>query len=405
MKPVHEEMRTIDKQINLKWLLTGALLSSIGMSFIWPLTSVYLHDSLGISLTTVGVVLLFNSLASILGSYIGGTLYDKRNPYHLIIIGVSVATATLFTLIFYHGWPIFGILLFVNGLASGWNLTIVNSIGTSIKSLDARYVFNMLYFAQNLGVVIGTSIVGFVYSISITLLFVIATGLFGLFELVVIMTYKPAANVRRQSGSGGRVTQNHPALPKVNTIILTTFFVSLLIIWTMYQQWVSNLSVYMTSLGIPLKNYSFLWTINAGLIVLIQLIINWIARHHENLIGQILFGIAMITSSFIILIFAKTYPLFVGAMIVLTIGEATTFPTIPALVNSLTPIETKGRYQGLINAWSSAGRALGPLFGGIIIETWSYTSLFIIASLAISLTLILITLLWSVSQHRITFYH
>lgn len=397
-------MRTIDKQINLKWLLTGALLSSIGMSFIWPLTSVYLHDRLGISLTTVGVVLLFNSLASILGSYIGGTLYDKRNPYHLIIIGVSIATATLFTLIFYHGWPIFGILLFVNGLASGWNLTIVNSIGTSIKSLDARYVFNMLYFAQNLGVVIGTSIVGFVYSISITLLFVIATGLFGLFELVVIMTYKPAANVRRQSGGGGRVTQNHPALPKVNTIILTTFFVSLLIIWTMYQQWVSNLSVYMTSLGIPLKNYSFLWTINAGLIVLIQLIINWIARHHENLIAQILFGIAMITSSFIILIFAKTYPLFVGAMIVLTIGEATTFPTIPALVNSLTPIETKGRYQGLINAWSSAGRALGPLFGGIIIETWSYTSLFIIASVAISLTLILITLLWSVSQHRLTFY-
>ena len=180
MKPVHEEMRTIDRQINLKWLLTGALLSSIGMSFIWPLTSVYLHDRLGISLTTVGVVLLFNSLASILGSYVGGTLYDKRNPYHLIIIGVSVATATLFTLIFYHGWPIFGILLFVNGLASGWNLTIVNSIGTSIKSLDARYVFNMLYFAQNLGVVIGTSIVGFVYSISITLLFVIATGLFGL---------------------------------------------------------------------------------------------------------------------------------------------------------------------------------------------------------------------------------
>ena len=404
MKPVHEEIRTIDRQINLKWLLTGALLSSIGMSFIWPLTSVYLHDRLGISLTTVGVVLLFNSLASILGSYVGGTLYDKRNPYHLIIIGVSVATATLFTLIFYHGWPIFGILLFVNGLASGWNLTIVNSIGTSIKSLDARYVFNMLYFAQNLGVVIGTSIVGFVYSISITLLFVIATGLFGLFELVVIMTYKPAANVRHQSGSGGRVTQNHPALPKVNTIILTTFFVSLLIIWTMYQQWVSNLSVYMTSLGIPLKNYSFLWTINAGLIVLIQLIINWIARHHENLIGQILFGIAMITSSFIILIFAKTYPLFVGAMIVLTIGEATTFPTIPALVNSLTPIETKGRYQGLINAWSSAGRALGPLFGGIIIETWSYTSLFIIASVAISLTLILITLLWSVSHHRLTFY-
>ena len=51
---------------------------------------------------------------------------------------------------------------------------MVNSLGTSIRSKDGRYVFTMLYFAQNVGVVVGTALVGFVYDISITLLFLIA---------------------------------------------------------------------------------------------------------------------------------------------------------------------------------------------------------------------------------------
>lgn len=38
------------KKIGLIWLAAGAFLSSVGMSFIWPLTSVYLHNDLGISL-------------------------------------------------------------------------------------------------------------------------------------------------------------------------------------------------------------------------------------------------------------------------------------------------------------------------------------------------------------------
>ena len=39
----------MQREIRLRWLLTGALLSSIGMSFIWPLTSIYLHNRLHIS--------------------------------------------------------------------------------------------------------------------------------------------------------------------------------------------------------------------------------------------------------------------------------------------------------------------------------------------------------------------
>jgi MFS family permease len=392
-------------EMSLKWLVTGALFSSIGMSFVWPLTSVYLHNRLGVSLTWIGVVLLFNSLASVLGSYLGGYLYDRQNPYHLLVGGVTASTITLLILVFFHGWPAFGIILFFNGIASGWNLAVVNSIGTSIKEKDSRYVFNMLYFVQNLGIVIGTSLVGFIYSISVTLLFVVASTLFVIFLATVIIKYKPAANKNRKRVSDTEKTSwRSSQLPRANAIILTTFFMSLFIIWIMYQQWVSNLSVYMTGLGIPLRNYSFLWTINAGLIVVSQIIINWLARYHENLILQVFFGFTMLAASFFILIFARTYPIFVLAMVTLTIGEATAFPTIPALVNTLTPIEAKGRYQGLIQSWASAGRALGPLFGGLIIEMTSFPVLFIIATIAVLLVLVTTIGLWQALHGELKAY-
>lgn len=59
------------------------------MSFIWPLTSVYLHNDLRVSLTVIGVVLMFNSITGIIGSYAGGVMYDRGNPYHLLLTGVA----------------------------------------------------------------------------------------------------------------------------------------------------------------------------------------------------------------------------------------------------------------------------------------------------------------------------
>ncbi|MCD2255391.1 MDR family MFS transporter [Agrilactobacillus fermenti] len=391
------------REIKLPWLLAGALLSSTGMSFIWPLTSVYLHNRLGINLTLVGLVLLFNSLASVIGDYLGGYLYDHYNPYRLLLSGILLTMSSLLALVFWHNWPIFGVLLFTLGLGQGWNLTLVNAIGTSIHNHDGRYVFNMLYFAQNLGAVLGASLVGYVYSFGVTWLFIIALVLFIFFYLIVAITYRPIAHIQRHHAKSN-TKKPVVALPKGNHWLVLTFLIALLLIWIMYQQWVSNLSVYMTTLHIPLSKYSLLWTLNAGLIVIIQLLLNWLGHHFQNLFIQIEFGIFMVALSFGSLIFAKGYSSFVLAMIILTIGEATAFPAIPALVNLLTPTASKGKYQGLLNAFGAAGRALGPLLGGIIIEHFSYMHLFIIALSTIMFVWLGIFLVWHLVQHHLTYY-
>ena len=366
------------KEVSLIAVLLGSFFTSFGMSFIWPLTSVYLHDNLHISLTLVGLVLFFNSLASVIGNVVGGLEFDRRNPYYLMLAGGIVMTITLIILTLFHQAIPFAICLFFLGLAAGWNGTLVSALGATLKRYDGRYVFNMIYFIQNFGIVIGSSVVGFLYDWDLHLPFLVSTIISLGFLAVVLIGYHPL-KVRRKATNAKAKQKVKIKLPKMNHYLMTTLLLMLLITWTMYQQWGSNVSVYMTSLGIPFRYYSVLWTVNAGLILLIQFFIVRYGQYIKNHFMPIYIGILMFAFSFVVLSVAKQYYLFVTAMVLLTIGEALAFPQVPVIVNRITPEGVKGKYLGLVNSFGSAGRAISPLFGGLMIETFSYRTLFIVA--------------------------
>ena len=144
--------------VKLKWLLISMFISSLGNSFVWPLTTIYMHEQLHETLTMSGIVLLFYSGANVVGSYLSGNLFDRHNPHWLLFGGTVVATIIIALLIFFNGWPIYAVLLTMIGFFNGWIFTMINSYATKVGR-DGRYVFNMLYFASNLGMVIGTTIV------------------------------------------------------------------------------------------------------------------------------------------------------------------------------------------------------------------------------------------------------
>ncbi|TPR51636.1 MDR family MFS transporter [Apilactobacillus micheneri] len=374
-------------EIKLRWLFMGSLINNIAVSTVWPLTTVYMHDALGKSLTEVGIILFLYSASNVLGNYIGGKLFDHHNRYILTILGIIFSILVSAGLIFFNGWPAYPIGLVLFGFSTGWNLTMINSLGTTVKMKSGRFIFNMLYLAQNVGVVFGTMAVGLLYPIGISSVFLLSTIILIIYGINAILTYNKSASIHPLIK---KVNKKRVKLPKPNLIIIMTFFVSLALIWIVYEQWVSNMSVYITGMGIPMSMYSLLWTLNAFLLVVFQLIINWLAKYYDNLYFQIYFGIVFIGLSFFTLIFMHSYLGFVISMIILTIGETSVIPAIPALVNELTPITVKGKYQGLTNAWASIGKAIGPLVGGIVIDLTSYRLLFI-SSFAVCLITVVIS--------------
>ncbi|ATO53020.1 MFS transporter [Lactobacillus amylovorus] len=404
MKNAHGKIKT--DEIKLIWLIVGVLATWIGASFIWPLTSVYLNKQLHISLSIIGVVLFCNCAGNILGSIISGRLYDKYNPYPLMLWGLGLDAAVLFLMAAFHGWPEYWVWLTLTGFLGGWNGTLINSVATSLKKYPGRYVFNVLYFSQNLGVVTGTLIVGYLYDFSITLLFVIAALLFVIAFINAVFNYKPIIAFHKERMAKHKKGEKHKAepMPKRNFIMTMVFFTTLGVTWLMYMNWESNLSVYMVSLGIPFHLYSLLWTLNAGVIVIMQGILARFPNIFKNLFHQIIFGICMFSLSFITLVFAKDFAHFALSMFILTLGESTAFPAIPAYVNDLSPLTSKGKYQGANMVASGIGRAFGPLFGGLIIDHAGYIPFFWVAAIVIALMIVVMIPTYMRVHKELTIY-
>ncbi|MBM7617687.1 MFS family permease [Weissella uvarum] len=360
--------------MSIKALLMASLINNFAFGFIWPIITVYLNGPLHQTLITAGWVMLMVAFGQAFGSILSGRLFDRFEPYHLMLYGTLAMIGIQIVLIFVHGWPFYVINLMIASFLNGWIMAIINAYGTLVRSHDGRYVFNMLYFTNNFGMVFATALMGLIYPHGITWLFIGSLVLYLLLLVNVRFNFNIEASFQTVKDAMG-VNK----LPVWNKRIVFGVILGLIVLWIAYAQWQGNLSVYMTdNLHLPLWQYSLLWTINGLLIAVIQLIINKfnLGSGSKAMWIQIFGGILMFGCAFLILPFAKNFTGFAFAMIVTTLGEVTAFPMIPALVNELTPANLKGRYQGLVSAAPSIGRAIGPLLGGMMIEQFNYKILF-----------------------------
>ena len=379
-------------QVKLKWVALASLLNNTGAAFLWPLPTMYMHNYLHETLTTAGVVMLFISICMMAGNYLGGWLFDHWDQYKTAVLGVSLSTFAIFTLIFEHGWPWFAVLMMLNSFGDGINMTIVNSYGSLVSDHSSRYVFNYIYMAYNVGVVIGTLAVGVLLPISVVLVFTVATIFYALLLLVVVFALNVRVTVTTQRSTAKRtssVSSHHRILVLIWLILInyTTIHLS-------YSLWESVMAVHMTNMGIPFYAYSLLWTLNGVLIIIGQPLVNKLSPY-VKLSNQIIAGLFIFASSFILLIFARSLWAFALDFVILTIGEMTSFAGLPAWISQLTTVDETGHYQGLLNITMSIGRAIGPLYGGFVIDQGNYQDLFVsvFAMMTITLLAVLVYLL------------
>lgn len=374
------------KTVQLKWVAFASLLNNTGAAFIWPLTTMYVNKYLHQTLTTAGIVMLFISLAMMAGNYLGGWLFDHWSPYRSAILGVTCSSLPIIALIWIHGWPWFALLLVINSFGDGINMTIINSYGTAVANHTSRFVFNYIYMAFNIGVVIGTLLVGVLLPISVVLVFSVAAAFYFCLSAVVLLTFNARLGKRQKTTQAKAKVQlkGQPLLQLVYLILI-----NVVTIHVSYSLWESVLAVHMTNMGIPFYAYSMLWTINGIIIIVGQPLVSKLSPY-IRLSNQIILGIAIFAFSFFLLIFAKTLPFFVVVFVILTIGETLSFAGLPAWITQLTGVERAGHYQGLYNIVISVGRAIGPLYGGFVIEHANYQLLFLSSFIMIGVTLLIV---------------
>ncbi len=327
-----------------------------------------------------------------MGNYVGGYLFDRWSPYRTSLIFITLSTVSVILMIFFHGWPAFAFLLLPIGLGDGVNLTLTNSYAATISNKSSRYIFNIMYIGLNLGVVIGTAMVGYLLKYGMTILMVVTSGFYVALLLMTILFFN-VQNLR-----SGRSHHSAPRRLYHSSLLLLAFICLLSFsIYLSYSLWESVMSVHMSNLGISFQTYSSIWTVNGLMIVFGQAPINKLFSHIK-LTHQITIGLTIFCLSFLGLPFAHHFITFVLIMAILTTGEIIGIPSVPAWLDDLARPGEKGRYQAYFNVFMTLGRAVGPLFDGIIIETLSYSFLFNFSGLIVLVSLFLAM----VQSHRLS---
>lgn len=360
------------------WLLViGMMINVTGTSFLWPVNTIYMHDHLERSLTVAGIVLMLNSGAGVIGNLIGGTLFDKFGGYKTVIIGLSITTASLITLVFFHSFLPYAILLTIIGFGSGVTFPAMFAMAGTVWKEGGRKAFNAIYVAQNVGVAVGAAIGGLAASISFEWSFIGNTLLVIVFLLLVIFGYRGMGTALHAVSPESVLTQNKRIKNKSVFKALLVLCTGYLLAWICYVQWTSSIASHTQEIGIDLKQYSLLWTVNGAVIVLGQPFLNVVLKKwiHSSK-AQIMIGYSIFIVSFIVVSTAHAFSGFLIAMLILTIGEMFVWPGIPSIANELAPDGRAGFYQGVVNSTATAGRMIGPVFGGFIVDQFGMNTLF-----------------------------
>ncbi|WP_369902192.1 MDR family MFS transporter [Bacillus manliponensis] len=360
------------------WLLVaGMIINVTGASFLWPFNTIYLHEHLGKSLSVAGLVLMINSLTGIVGNMLGGILFDKWGGYKSTLVGIVITLVSILGLVFFHGWPLYVVWLALIGFGSGMVFPAMYAMVGTVWPEGGRRAFNAMYVGQNVGIAIGTACGGLVASYRFDYIFLANFILYFIFFLIAFIGFrgmddkKEAVNETKEE-----MKQGWSLTPGFRALLIVC--VAYALCWVAYVQWQGAIATYIGEIGISLRQYSLLWTINGLMIVcaqpLVSMVIRWAKR---SLKQQIMIGIGIFAVSFIVLSQAQQFSMFVIAMITLTIGELFVWPAVPTIANILAPNGKVGFYQGVVNSAATVGKMFGPVVGGAIVDLYNMEVLFI----------------------------
>ncbi|MFP5113783.1 MDR family MFS transporter [Bacillaceae bacterium C204] len=355
---------------SLKVLLLAMLVNSTGMAFLWPLHTIYITQGMGKTLSEAGFVMMLHSAAEIIGSFLGGYLYDRIRGKRTLLLAVLSSACFIFIISIGLSWPVYILMMILLGLGIGTIFPPIYALAGSIWKEGGRKSFNLIYLVLNFGVAIGTALGGIVAQFSFQYVFWVNGFTYLLFIFIVWRALDepdPVYEAAQKKALDPRPKKEFRPLQSFYSLLILCL--GFMFCWVTYIQWQTSISTYIHLLGFPLSSYSALWTINGLLILLGQPLLQWFMDRVKSPVKwQLLSGVIFFILTFALLSQNQSYGGFVTGMVIMTIGEILIFPAVPAIADRLAPLDRRGMYQGLVSGAANVGRTIGPLLGGLLFD-------------------------------------
>ena len=363
------EVRVFPRQF---WLLAfGFFVLLCGIDMCFPFETTYLHDRLGYSMTTIGLLLGVPLLAALPFYIIDGAIADRYGRKPSMVVGICAVIGLYLTLAFAGElWQI-AIAVSVEA-AFGWALFLTgsNAMVADLVAFERRAeAYSITRVALHIGMVVGPLLAAVVLAADETYrwLFLIGTSICAAFVLIVLVLFRETLPKEARTGEPLHVTVRGYATVLHDRRFLAFCAVALLPLYAFGQIWSVFPVMLRNAHDVSPRTWGVLLAFYALSVAVFQYpMIRWLRRRdHVKLmaaaslfIGLGLGGAVLVPWG--VATFACVFLLGQGVLLLIPISS-----TVSA---ELAPVALRGRYMGTWTLVQMAGYALGPTFGGMAMD-------------------------------------
>ncbi|WP_033281274.1 MDR family MFS transporter [Streptomyces sp. NRRL F-525] len=348
------------------WLWTSTLVNRLG-AFVSTFMALYLTLDRGYSATYAGLVASLYGLGGVASSIGSGVLTDRIGRRPTLLIAQSSTAASVALLGFMHDPVAIAAVACLVGAASNASRPAVQAMMADIVRPEDRVrAFSLNYWAINLGFAVSSMAAGFIAEVSYRAGFLLEAGMTAVCAVVVFLRLPESRPTVAATGADGK----EPAVG-LGTVLRDGRFMSVVglsfLVALVFQQGSVGLPVAMGEAGFTPADYGTAIAVNGFLIVVLQIPVTRLIEHRDAkrllVVSSILAGYG-----FGLTAFAGSVGVFALTVCVWTLGEMINAPTQTGLVVRLSPVQGRGRYQGMYTLSWAVAALVAPLMSGFVID-------------------------------------
>lgn len=345
------------------------LIRSIGFGATWPFMAIFFERDLGVPIYLVGLIFGALAVASTFCQIAGGYLTDFSGRKRTMLYGSGAGIIIYMGIIaalYLHGSTELIVVMFVATSVSGGLLfpaaTAMVADVTSSREREKGYAIYRIM--ANFGWAVGPLIGSQIFNSGVIWIFaVVEVTLLIQFALIVTL-------IRATYPAGGRPAAYR--MKRLSDLIvldrpLMIFSAGTLLLMILTAQFSVTLPLYATlKAGIASNLIGYIFAVNGVVVVVGQFPVTAVVGRMREIDGVIV-GILLYMAGYLMVGLSTTLPALMFDMVVITLGENFTTPTISSIVSRIAPSDKIGRYMAFNGMARSAGRAMGPAAGSFFL--------------------------------------
>jgi predicted MFS family arabinose efflux permease len=360
------------------WILSIAMFINRSGSMVLLFTSLYLTKELHFSISQAGFIMSFYGFGSVMGSYAGGWLTDRKNHFDIMIFSLVSSGLILLLMLVAKTMVVLCAVIFCYAYAADIFRPAHSSAIASYSTAENRTrSVSLARLAINLGFSIGPAIGGFIaLYLGYKWLFII-DSFTSIAAAVMLYYYLPKKKVELRRHNESVLSDRRTSAYRDRLYLFFIFLVALY--GTCFFQLFASVPQYFSRIC----NYKedvigLLLGLNGFLVVVIEMPLIARLEMNKKIFQYIILGTLCMPFAFAALQFGNgLMAMAVLYTLIITMSEIFAMPFMMNYVLSRPKKERQGQYSALYSIAFGVSIIAAPLLGLGIADKYGFNSLFI----------------------------